>query len=165
MADVGFRGFRWLKGRRTENDIAEIRNRKSEINMGPLDKFILADDALQETDAGFTLQFRSHWYRSLPLSCMHCKAVIDGKTIDGSEMFIEANGNRYPFREMPNLYGEWLFINEAATLHINHSGWLEKGKAYTVEFKLDLFIPYILVGKDGTPLLASSTVTKTLTCN
>lgn len=133
--------------------------------MGPLDKFILADDALHATDNGFTLQFHSHWYRSLPLSCMNCKASIDGKAIEGNEVFVEVNGNKYPFGEMHNLYKEWLFITDAATLHVNNFGTLEKGKEYTVELKLDLFIPYILVGKDGTPLLASSTVTKKLACN
>lgn len=133
--------------------------------MGPLDKFILADNALQATDTGFTLQFHSHWYRSLPLSCMNCNAIIDGKVVKGSDVFIEANGNKYPFSEMPNLYQEWLFITDAATLHVNGFEPLQKGKEYTIDFKLDLFIPYILVGKEGSPLLASSSVTKKLTCN
>lgn len=133
--------------------------------MGPLDKFILPDDALEATSTGFTLQFHSHWYRSLPLSCMSCKATIDGQAIDESNVLIEANSNKYHFSEMPNLYKEWLFITEAATLHVNGLQPLQKGKDYTVEFKLDLFIPYILVGREGTPLLASSTVTKKLTCN
>jgi hypothetical protein len=133
--------------------------------MGPLDKYILPDDALQATDTGFTLQFHSHWYRSLPLSCMSCKATIDGQVIEENDILIEANGNKYSFSEMPNLYKEWLFITEAAILHVNGFSPLQKGKEYTVEFKLDLFIPYILVGKEGNPLLASSTVTKNLTCN
>src|SRR3954470_24965878 len=133
--------------------------------MGPLDKFILPNDALQGTDTGFTLQFHSHWYRSLPLSCMSCKATIDGQAIEENNILIEANGNKYPFSEMSSLYKEWLFITDAAILHVNGFSPLQKGKEYTVEFKLDLFIPYILVGKEGTPLLASSTVTKKLTCN
>lgn len=132
--------------------------------MGPLDKFILRDDALQSTETGFALQFHSHWYRSLPLSCMSCKASIDGQPINENDVFIEANGNKYPFREMPNLYKEWLFITDSATLHVNNFGTIEKGKAYNIEFKIDLFIPYILVGKEGSPLLASSTVTKKLIC-
>jgi hypothetical protein len=133
--------------------------------MGPLDKFILSEDALQATASGFTLQFHSHWYRSLPLSCMSCKAVIDGLTIEEADLVIEANGNRYPFSEMPNLYNEWLFITEGATLHVDNVGSLQKGKEYIVEFQLDLSIPYILVGKEGSPLLASSSVTKKLICN
>ena len=133
--------------------------------MGPLDKFILHENALQSTASGFTLQFHSHWYRSLPLSCMSCKAFIDGKAIEGDDLLIEANGNKYPLSEMSNLYKEWLFIKDAATLHANNFGTLLKGKEYKVEFQLDLFIPYIIVGKDGSALLASSSITKKLICN
>ncbi|HEY6976159.1 MAG TPA: DUF6379 domain-containing protein [Chitinophagaceae bacterium] len=132
--------------------------------MGPLDKFILHDDALKATSAGFELQFHSHWYRSLPLSCMSCKTTIDGKTIDEKDVYVEANGNKYPLAEMHGLYNEWLFITDAATLHVNHPP-LQKGKEYKVEFKLDLFIPYIIVSAEGNTLLASSKVTKSLTCN
>jgi hypothetical protein len=132
--------------------------------MGPLDKFILHDDALKATAIGFELQFHSHWYRSLPLSCMSCKTVIDGQAIDEKDIEVEANGKRYAFSEMSTLYNEWLFITEAATLHVNYKP-LQPGNAYTVVFKLDLFIPYIIVGAEGNALLASSTVTKQLNCN
>ena len=71
---------------------------------------------------------------------------------------------KYPFTEMATLCNEWLFITEAATLHVNHQP-LQKGKEYKVEFKLDLFIPYIIVDAAGNTLLASSTVTKSLLCN
>ena len=119
--------------------------------------------ALKATPTGFELQFHSHWYRSLPLSCMSCKATIDGEIIDEKNMCVEANGNKYPFSEVPNLFNEWLFIQDAATLHVNHQP-LQKGKDYNVEFKLDLFIPYIIVSAEGNTLLASTTVTKKLNC-
>ena len=41
---------------------------------------------------------------------------------------------------------------------------LEKGKEYDIEFKYDLHIPYILVGPQANPLLASSVVHKNLIC-
>jgi hypothetical protein len=132
--------------------------------MGPLDKFILHDDALKATPTGFELQFHSHWYRSLPLSCMQCKTTIDGKAIDEKNMHVEANGNKYPLSDIANLYNEWLFIKDAATLHVNHQP-LQKGNQYKIDFKLDLFIPYIIVDAAGNTLLASSTVTKSLICN
>ena len=131
--------------------------------MGPLDKFILRNDALRTTATGFELQFHSHWYRSLPLSCMSCKTTINDELIDEKNIYVEANGNKYPFSEMATLYNEWLFITDAATLHVNHEP-LEKGKDYSIEFKLDLFIPYIIVSADGNTLLASTTVTKKLNC-
>src|SRR6478609_2542028 len=102
--------------------------------MGPLDKFILCNDALKATATGFELQFHSHWYRSLPLSCMQCKTTIDGKAIDEKDIYVEANGNKYPLSNIATLYNEWLFIKEAATLHVHHQP-LQRGKEYTVAFK------------------------------
>lgn len=132
--------------------------------MGPLDKYILADDALAVTPAGYDLQFRSHWYRSLPLSCMDVRAAVNGVAIDPATTTISANGKTYTLTEMPDLADEWLFILDAATLHITHPNPPASGTECTVSLSLDLYIPYILVGAEGKPLLASSTVSKTLTC-
>ena len=79
-------------------------------------------------------------------------------------MYVEANGNKYPLSGIAALYNEWLFIKDAATLHVNHPP-LQKGQEYKIDFKLDLFIPYIIVSAEGNTLLASGTVTKKLTCN
>ncbi len=132
--------------------------------MGPLDNFILSDDALKATALGFDLQFRSHWYRSLPLSCMNISVKINGENIDENATTIEANGNTYPLATVPNLEKEWLFINDAATLKVNSHQNLIKGNTYQVTFNLGLFIPYILIGAEGNPLLASSQVVKNLIC-
>jgi len=133
--------------------------------MGPLDKFILRDNALSVNDGEIRIKFQSHWYRSLPLSCMDVTVTIDGQPVDESDMMIEANGNQYPVRQMPELDKEWLFISDAATLHVKNNQPLQKGKQYKVALNLDLYIPYIIVGKDGSALLASSSVTKKLICN
>lgn len=132
--------------------------------MGPLDKYVLTDDALTATPTGFALRFKSHWYRSLPLSCMEPALSIDGQAVDPARMTVEANGNTYPIADMPNLDREWLFIQEAATLHVQQPEPLDVAKTYAVALTLNLYIPYILVGAEGSPLLASSRVTKTLVC-
>lgn len=132
--------------------------------MGPLDNFILSEDALKATQSGFELQFRSHWYRSLPMSCMNIKAKINGKLIPENMITVAVNGNKYPFSEVPNLEKEWLFITEPATLQVKSQDSLIKGKPYEIEFDLGIFIPYVLVGAEGNPLLASSIVTRTLIC-
>jgi len=133
--------------------------------MGPLDKFILRDNALSLNDGEIQIKFQSHWYRSLPLSCMDVTVTINGQPVDENDMMIEANGNQYPVRRMPELDKEWLFITDAATLHVKNNQSLQKGKQYEVALNLDLHIPYIIVGKDGSALLASSSVTKKLICN
>ena len=130
--------------------------------MGPLDKYILRDDALETTEKGFQLKFQSHWYRALPLSCIDFNLKIDGQEIDKKDLKIKANGNEYSYDELPELDKEWLFILDRGTLEVEQS--LEKGKTYEVEFKYDLHIPYILVGPQATPLLASSVLKKNLIC-
>lgn len=131
--------------------------------MGPLDKYILKDDALEATENGFQLKFQSHWYRALPLSCMDFNLKIDGKEISKNNLKIKANGNEYRYDELPELDKEWLFILDRGMLEVEQP--IEKGKTYEIEFKYDLHIPYILVGPQAMPLLASSLVHKKLICN
>ena len=132
--------------------------------MGPLDKYILKDDALTATKAGFQLQFQSHWYRSLPLSCMDFSLKVNDKTVNTKNVMIEANGNKYAYSEMPNLDKEWLFIIERATIHVAYPKPLKTGQTYKIEFNLDVYPPYILVGSESKPLLAGSRVIKSLVC-
>ncbi len=89
--------------------------------------------------------------------------VIDGRPVDSGTLNLEINGNRYPASKMGALSDEWLFIQDAATIHLPGTSF-QPGKNYDVEFKLDLSIPYILLGGEGQPLLASSVVQKTLVC-
>lgn len=130
--------------------------------MGPLDKYILKEDALEATENGFQLKFQSHWYRALPLSCMDFNLKIDGIEIEKTDLKIKANGNEYTYYQLPELDKEWLFILDRGSLEVAQT--LEKGKEYVIEFKYDLHIPYILVGPQAMPLLASSVVHKNLIC-
>ncbi len=132
--------------------------------MGPLDKYILKDDALTATENGFQLKFQSHWYRSLPLSCMDFNLKIDGQEIDNNQLRITANGNTYTYEELPELDKEWLFILDRGILEVQTEQPLEKGKTYNIVFKYDLFIPYILVGPQANPLMASSLIHKDFIC-
>ena len=132
--------------------------------MGPLDKYILEKDALKATDGGFELSFQSHWYRSLPLSCMDFNLKVEGQEVDKKKLKIKANGKEFSYDELPELDKEWLFILDKGILQIQWDDALQKGKAYDVEFKYDLYIPYVLVGPQADPLLASSVVHKKLIC-
>lgn len=131
--------------------------------MGPLDKYILRDDALEVTARGFRIKFQSHWYRSLPLSCMDFNLKVNGQEIDKNIFKINVNENEYDYDQLPELDKVWLFILDRGAIEVPHR--IEKGKEYDVEFKYDLYIPYILVGPQATPLLASSVVHKKLICN
>ena len=132
--------------------------------MGPLDKYILKDDALSASATGFQLKFQSHWYRALPLSCMDFKLKINGTAIGNSGIKVEVEGQQYNYVDMPELDKVWLYILDRATLHIPFSPPLTKGESYAIEFNLDLYPPYILVGPEAKPLLAGTVVHKTLVC-
>jgi hypothetical protein len=132
--------------------------------MGPLDKYILKENALKATEQGFELQFQSHWYRSLPLSCMDFSVKINDELVENDSITITANGNKYTYSEMSELDNEWLFILEKVTIEIPFSKPSKVGGRYEIEFKLDLYIPYILVGPESKPLMAGTVVKKTLIC-
>ena len=132
--------------------------------MGPLDKYILRDDALETSKNGFQLKFQTHWYRSLPLSCMDFNLKIDGKEIDKNTLKIKANGKEFSYHELPELDKEWLFVLDRGILEVPTEIPFERGKVYDVEFKYDLYIPYILVGPQANPLMASSVIHKNLIC-
>ena len=132
--------------------------------MGPLDKYILEEDSLKVIDSGFELSFQSHWYRSLPLSCMDFNLKFEGQEVDKKQLKIKVNGKEFSYNTLPELDKEWLFILDKGALQVQWDNALEKGKAYEVEFKYDLYIPYVLVGPQADPLMASSLVHKKLIC-
>lgn len=132
--------------------------------MGPLDKYILKEDALLASPTGFKLRFQTHWYRSLPLSCMDFRVKINGEAIDSNVVTIEVDGEQYAYADLAELDKVWLFTLDRATLHVPYPKVLTKGEAYTIEFNLDLYPPYILVGPEAKPLLAGTVVQKTLLC-
>lgn len=133
--------------------------------MGPLDKFILADDALSATADGCALQIRSHWYRSLPLSSVGLLTIsIDGASVAAEHIAFAINGKSFPLAALPSLHDEWWFILDAATLHLQSSDKIATGTQHEISLELGLLLPYILVGPKMEPLLSSSRVSKTLVC-
>jgi hypothetical protein len=131
--------------------------------MGPLDKFMLSDDSLSITENGFDVAIRSHWYRSLPLSCIgNIGLKINGESISPSLISFELEGKKFLLHELSQLYKEWWFILDRAILHIQNKNLLKPGKQYEVELELGLLIPYVLVGPQSQPMLSSSKLSKTL---
>ena len=135
--------------------------------MGPLDKFIVADDALEAKKSGFNLKLRSHWYRSLPLSSLgNLQVKMEGKPIAHENIKIKLDGEIYSMDQIPGLYKTWWFILDPLVLEVtDETLQLIKGAQYKVEVEMGLLIPYVLTGKEEKPLLASSIVSKNLTCN
>jgi hypothetical protein len=134
--------------------------------MGPLDKNMLFENALSATGDGFDLIIRSHWYRSLPLSCIgNISLAIDDEMISPGEIGFELNGNSHSLAELPALYQDWWFILDPAVLHIKRKGLVKKGETHRVAFELGLLIPYVLVGPEAQPMLSAGKITKILKVN
>ena len=71
--------------------------------MGPLDKFMLAEDSLKSTDTGFDLKAYSHWYRSLPVSSIGTLQLkIDGVKLDSGNFSIELEGKLFDVNQLRN---------------------------------------------------------------
>jgi Domain of unknown function (DUF6379) len=132
--------------------------------MGPLDQYILADDALTVAPDGCRLQIRSHWYRSLPLSSVGILTVqMDGVDIPADNITFELNERRHALSDLPSLHDEWWYILDAAALYIQTPMKFVAGTVHEVSVELGLLLPYILVGPNAEPLLSSSRVTKIFT--
>jgi len=135
--------------------------------MGPLDKFILKEDSLTATATGFDLRFYSHWYRSLPISSLGIiKLHINGQPVAQENCELEYEGKIYAMQDLANHYTDWWFVLDPVVLHIEEKNLqLQQGTSYDVAFELGLQIPYVLIGKEEKPLLASARVTKKLLCS
>ena len=132
--------------------------------MGPLDKFMLPDNALSASPAGCGLSIRSHWYRSLPLSSIAILTVaIDGADVAAEHIKFAVNGERHPLAALAALHDEWWFIQDAANLDIQLPQPLAVDSQHEVTLELGLLLPYILIRSHAEPLLSSSRVTKTFT--
>jgi Domain of unknown function (DUF6379) len=130
--------------------------------MGPLDKYVLSENSLKATETGFELSFQSHWYRSLSLSCMDFTLKIEGEQIEKTMLKIRANDKEFSYEQLKELDNEWLFVLDKGILRVQKP--IEQYKSYHVELRYDLNIPYILVGPESKPLLASTIVKKILIC-
>jgi hypothetical protein len=62
------------------------------------------------------------------------------------------------YAALPTLHGEWWYILDAATWHIQAK--LTAGAAHNISVEPGLWLPYILVGPNAEPLLSFSRVSK-----
>ena len=135
--------------------------------MGPLDKYILQEDALTATSSGFDLKIYSNWYRSLPLSSLgNLQVRINGQNMLNENVKIGLEKETYDIKLLPSLYKTWWFVLDPLMIHVKEDELrFIKGNEYKVEVEIGLLIPYVLTGTEEKPLLASAVVSKNLTCN
>ena len=134
--------------------------------MGPMDKDVVRADALHATSDGFSLDIRSHWYRSLPLTSLAVlDLAVDGEKVRPDDMTIVVNGKSFTVPQLADGYDEWWYVLDPFELRVRKPGF-DPGAPHHIEFGFGLSIPYILIGPPDArqPLLAASHTSRTLAC-
>ncbi len=89
----------------------------------------------------FNLQYPS--YRGTFLSCIEALEVtVDGKRLDNSEMGFAVNGKEVLIEEFPELFREYWFTLDLATIRVYSMGGLDSGSRHRISVDLKHRIPY-----------------------
>ena len=92
---------------------------------------------------GFQFAIRLSFYRTLSLSCIEdLKVKADGNEIESDAIVFIINNKRFSIAELPDLFGEWWYVMDTATLFIDKFGGLSKGN-HEIEVAITLRGPYM----------------------
>ena len=110
---------------------------------------------------GYTFEIRYPSYRGCFLSCIEdLRFEVDGAALDSNAVFFGLNGKEFTLDELPDLFREYWYVMDPATIRVLKAGGLEKG-----EHELKVFmrhrVPY--TGYFGQYLTLVSERAKTLT--
>src|ERR1017187_3560921 len=104
---------------------------------------IISDDGLRGSEAGFDLDIRLPWYRTLPLSTVSIAEVkIDGEVISPSATTFEVNGKTFTLDTLKAHPEEWWFVLDSAYLHVSGPK-LQPGTEHDVSVTVGIKPPYI----------------------
>lgn len=109
---------------------------------------------------GFELKCQYPSYRGTYLSCIEkFELYVDGEKVDDSKINFIINGKSFLISQLKDLYSEYWFILDKATLRVYQEGGLKQGK-HNVKVIIKHRIPYtgyfgtymVLVGEDSKEL-------------
>jgi hypothetical protein len=123
---------------------------------------VIEDHSLIADPAHLVVHIRLPWYRSLPVSCIErMEVVVDGQAISLGRAEFKVNDRWHPVAALPEQTDEIWFIQDAGQLRVPYPAGIVAGESKRLVFRLDVRIPYIVVGPD-TALKQSVTNTATL---
>lgn len=94
------------------------------INDKPIKNEIVAGKAI-----GYTFEIRYPSYRGCFLSCIEeLRFEVDEKEIDKNQISFGLNGKEFTLDELPELFREYWYIMNPATIRVMQLGGLEKGE-------------------------------------
>ena len=110
---------------------------------------------------GYEFEIKYPSYRGTYLSCIEKLEIdVDGQRIDPAVMRFRLNGKEFLFEELRELFKEYWFIHNNATIRVFNDGGLEEGTPHEIHVFIAHRIPY--TGYFGDYLVLESGNTKTL---
>lgn len=110
---------------------------------------------------GFEFRIQYPSYRGTFLSCIEeLKVFVDDNEIPQNKVYFLLNGKQFLLSQLAELYDEYWFVLDKATLRIMDDTVLEQGKKHKVAVSMLHRIPY--AGYSGSYLKLNSTDTKLL---
>ncbi|MBK7455761.1 MAG: hypothetical protein IPJ46_19155 [Anaerolineales bacterium] len=110
---------------------------------------LVEDNSLCASEYGFEFKVCTHWYRSLPLSCVEKLAVqLDGENIESQRIRFCVNDKEHELDDLADLVNEFWFVQDSAVVKIQLPGRVQVGQEHTIEVDLILRAPYIKIGPD-----------------
>lgn len=108
-----------------------------------MDKLMIVEDSLANTDGGFTFLGRLPYYRGLGLSMVEdLQITIDGEAIARENVRFTVRGKTYTLDQMETVYDDRWNFGEKATITALKAGGLAPGK-HTLEFAVRNRVSYL----------------------
>lgn len=99
--------------------------------------------AAKDVVLGFQFDIRYPSYRGTFLSCIESLEVaVDGEEIPRQDLLFELNGKQFLISELKDLFKEYWFALDYATLKVRRPGGLPAGSAHKIELRMKHRIPY-----------------------
>lgn len=129
-------------------------------------KILICRDAIENVvvngrSIGYEFRIKYPSYRGVYLSCIEdLSFTVDGRSISRSDVVLFLNGKQFLIDELKDLYKEYWFVREKATVRVLVDGGIADG-SHEVRVYMKHRVPY--TGYFGQYLVLDSDVTETLT--
>jgi len=130
------------------------------------DKYMVCEDHIKNLEVkgvtyGYEFKLQYPTYRGTYLSCIEFLGLeVDGKGVSASDITFAINGKEFLLGELKDLFKEYWFIRNHASLRIYNDEGLEKGSKHSIKITMKHRIPY--TGYSGDYLTPTSVCTKEL---
>lgn len=116
--------------------------------------------AVNGRTTGYEIRIRFPSYRGSQLSCVtRLDLTVDGAPVDPKDMLLCLNGKEFLMSQIPELYSEYWFVLDRATLRVAKEGGLAPGN-HGIRVDFAYRVPY--TGYSGDYVIAEGKHVRTL---